>query len=107
MVVNKHTDAIRIGLAKQAADVAWNPRYTVYAKLHGKDEEEMLAHDREVWPGGCMLGFMLWIQHHTRAYCKAYPERHFHNWNGTPVSGSFGDADLFDAWLRENAKVIE
>lgn len=39
----------------------WNPRYVAYAKAHDRTPDAQLTHDREVWPGGCMAGFMLWI----------------------------------------------
>ena len=38
-------------------------RYRTYAKKHGvNDPGEMLARDREAWPGGCMIGFTQWIR---------------------------------------------
>ncbi len=39
----------------------WNPRYLAYAAAHGRDPDAMLAHDREAWSGGCMVGFICWI----------------------------------------------
>ena len=43
------------------SQTVYNPRYTIYAKLQGRTEEEQLVYDREAWPGGCMWGFILWI----------------------------------------------
>lgn len=41
----------------------WNPRYLAYAAFHGhSDPEAMLAADAVKWPGGCMTGFVLWVQ---------------------------------------------
>lgn len=40
----------------------WNPRFVFYAAAHGKTPYAMLKHDKEVWLGGCMSGFILWIQ---------------------------------------------
>lgn len=40
----------------------WNPRYLAYCRAHGNsDPEEMLARERERWPGGVMCGYLLWI----------------------------------------------
>jgi hypothetical protein len=41
----------------------WNPRYLSYCRAHGHpDPDEMLAVDKERWPGGAMTGFSLWVQ---------------------------------------------
>lgn len=46
----------------------WNPRYIAYGKANGVDTpEEMLKVDRERWPGGAMVGFMLWLDVNRRA----------------------------------------
>jgi hypothetical protein len=39
----------------------WNPQYVQYAKVHGRTPDDMLAHDRERWPGGVMTGYILWV----------------------------------------------
>lgn len=40
----------------------WNPRYVAYAVAHGqRNPEQMLADDWVTYPGGCMAGFMIWI----------------------------------------------
>lgn len=78
---------------------AWNPRYVCYARCHGKTPEEMLTHDRGLYPGGVMLGFMRWIQ------------RMWTEWGKTPEhGGKFPDASRvsdaahrdFDAWLESS-----
>lgn len=52
-----------------------NPRYVAYAAAHGRTTDEMLAHDRDAFPGGRMAGFMIWLG---RAWQAAgwRPERH-------------------------------
>ena len=39
----------------------FNPRYIVYAAANGRSPDEMLAFDRERFPGGQLAGFTLWI----------------------------------------------
>ena len=51
-----------------------NPSYLAYAKMNGKSFEEMLKHDTELYPGGCMTGFILFISDMKRKFRKASPE---------------------------------
>lgn len=46
----------------------WNPRYVHYARVHGRTPEEQAEHDKERWPGGHMVGFILWMSHVTRPF---------------------------------------
>jgi hypothetical protein len=50
-----------------------NPRYVSYARvMHGTgDLDAVLAADRARYPGGCMCGFILFIQEHLSAFRKA------------------------------------
>lgn len=48
--------------------------YLAYAKAHDKTPEDMLKHDKSAWPGGCMVGFILWIRQKKRAFFTAHPE---------------------------------
>ena len=50
-----------------------NPRYVAYASAHGKTPDEMMKHDRIAWPGGCMCGFILWIDEQKQLFWKVEP----------------------------------
>jgi len=52
-----------------------NPRYILYSESQGRTPNEQLAYDEEVWPGGKMCGFILWIQKHLQAYEKEHGPR--------------------------------
>ena len=54
--------------------IEWNPRYVAYAATMGRTPEAQLVADREVWPGGCMVGFMLWISACKQAFHKLRPD---------------------------------
>lgn len=77
-------------------DARWNPRYVAYASSEGLTPKEILAKDKERWPGGHMAGFMSWVrrhwemwdraQGHSRARCDERPD---------------SDYTAFTAWLLE------
>lgn len=96
--------------------MAWNPRYVAYAKAHGAaDPDEMLERDRETWPGGCMIGFSLWIQERWRVFAESLGvsrscehgcgggRMHIHVHMMGPGGLKVGDDNdvdkAFDAWL--------
>lgn len=78
----------------------WNPRFVRYAEAHGRTPEQMLEHDREAWPGGKMVGFMLWIQGRWSEWRAA---------NRLRANDVLGPADhaAFDEWLRTRAQQPE
>lgn len=39
-----------------------NPRYVAYAAMHGRETAEQLVHDLVEYEGGCMTGFITWVQ---------------------------------------------
>ena len=47
--------------ADRVSDSGWNPRYVAYARAHGRDPATMLAIDKRRLPGGCMVGFLVWM----------------------------------------------
>lgn len=75
---------------------SWNPRYVAYAAAHGREPEDMLEHDREAWPGGQMVGFILWMGWAWVAWAQE---------TGHPRARdacallSLADHRAFDAWL--------
>jgi hypothetical protein len=50
-----------------------NPRYAAYARAHGMTPAEMLEHDRQAWPGGCMCGFVLWMAEQKKKFHAVQP----------------------------------
>lgn len=54
-------------------EIGINPVYVAYAKAHGCTPEDMLEHDSNAWPGGCMCGFMLWVSEQKQKFWKACP----------------------------------
>ncbi len=72
----------------------WNPRYLVYARVHGHpDPDEMLAVDTKKYPGGKMCGFILWIDAKLLAFKKLCPDAFLHN--------NLVYHEAFDLWLQE------
>lgn len=81
----------------KASGNAMNPRYVAYAEAHGKTPEAMLEFDRKAWPGGCMTGFIRWIDAHKRAFWRVRPEAFLDRY-------TILDQEAFSAFLREVAK---
>lgn len=50
----------------------WNPRYVLWAKKHGLTPEQMTEKDQQDWPGGCMVGYSLWIQEQRDALLRSH-----------------------------------
>ena len=50
----------------------WNPYYVAYAKVHGTTPEARLEKDKEIFPGGCMCGFTLWIRKVKNAFYESH-----------------------------------
>lgn len=72
----------------------WNPRYVAYAAAHGRTPKEQSDYDKERWPGGCMCGFILWINKAWGVWSEESGEK--------PDSGGRFWPDQhkrFDAWL--------
>lgn len=77
--------------------MTYQPRYVAYARAHGLSPDAMLERDQEAWPGGCMAGFMLWIQERWREWASQRP-------GGMPDIKTEEHHRDFDAWL---ARLVE
>lgn len=71
--------------------VCMNPRYANYARAHGRDPNAQLEQDRLDWPGGSMVGFVLWNNERLREASFAIPAAFF--------MGKLTSHVLYDAWL--------
>jgi hypothetical protein len=74
-----------------------NPNFTAYAMAHGNTPEKQLEIDTELWPGGKMCGFVLWISEMKRAFYKKNPGA-FYDRN------VIGDIKAWEAFLVRVAK---
>jgi len=76
---------------------SWNIRYSLYCLSNGHSEEEQLEIDRGEWPGGCMCGYIIWINGKWSEFRKnkGYKVDRF-------MSGS--DHKEFDSWLEDKVK---
>ena len=72
----------------------WNPRYVIYALAHGNTPDVMLAKDKERYKGGCMCGFILWVNRHVELFRASNP-RCF-------VGPYIQDQDAFTDYLKTN-----
>lgn len=74
----------------------YNPRYVIFAKVHGRTVEEQLVADSRLWPGGKMAGFTLWMRVQWRTWFDnrepPFPDS---EWE---YRGAF--IDEFDLWLE-------
>ncbi len=71
----------------------WNSRYANYARVHGRSPEEQLEQDKKDWPGGHMVGFVLWGTARIAEYSKLNP--------GAFAYGGLIDHEAYDAWLDQ------
>ncbi len=71
-----------------------NPYYLSYCEAHGRTPEEMKAHDRKLYPGGRMCGYMIWNQNKWGEFAKA------HGMSRLELRSMDDLHDRFAAWLR-------
>jgi hypothetical protein len=72
-------------------ELALNPRWVNYARVHGRTPDEQLTHDRERWKGGSMCGFILWGRARIVDFSRAHPEAF--------CLGRLVDHEAYDRWL--------
>jgi hypothetical protein len=70
-----------------------NPRYLAYCIAHSKTPDEMMAHDIQRWPGGCMTGFLMWSGQKLAEAMKSHPE-----WF---LNSTLRNHTEYDAWLQK------
>ena len=85
-----------------------NPRYLAYCAAHGwRTPEAMLEHDKKLYPGGCMCGFILWMNEQWSDFETDHvlqARRKGHDILITSFDRSVWrlmNADAFDMWLQE------
>lgn len=54
-------------------------RFAAYAKSHKMSPDEILKHDRKMYPGGVMCGYILWISKKLKEYKKLNPSAYLGN----------------------------
>ncbi len=74
----------------------WSTRYVMFARAHGHAPEAQLEADIEKYPGGCMTGFICWMNERWREFCK---ERGLRNASEAELKWGMEAHALFDAWL--------
>ena len=71
-----------------------NPYYLAYCEAHGRTPDEMKAHDRKRFPGGCMADYMIWNQNKWSEFAKA------HGMSRLELRSMINLPERFVAWLR-------
>src|SRR6185369_1556247 len=80
-------------------DGMWNPRYLKYCEANGNTPEEQLAADKVQYPGGCMCGYMRWVDEAWREFLVPFGG----NKLDLPIAGG-PVQDRFDEFLDEREK---
>jgi hypothetical protein len=84
-------EAIR---ASYPVEKPWNTRYLEYARHEGTENPDaMLRRDENRYPGGRMVGFILWIGARWAEWREKNGKKH-----DAPLAQA--DHDAFDAWLK-------
>lgn len=73
----------------------YQSRFVAYCKAQGREPEAQLDHDRILWPGGHMAGYMLWIEERWKEWFAA------ENIRRSQCVLSDKDHVHFDLWLAD------
>ena len=58
---------------------ALNPNFLAYAASRGMTADEVMEADEQEYPGGKMIGFILWIAEMQRQFYEVSPQSFFSN----------------------------
>lgn len=79
-----------------------NPRYLAYCKAQGEpDPDKMMERDGELYPGGVMTGYIVWIG----SMWMEWKDENKKFYSGDLRTPSDSDHDLFDAWLKKKVEI--
>lgn len=87
-------------MTEATAQEITNPRYIAYAKAHGETPEGRMETDKRRWPGGCMVGFMLWMSDMKAIFHKQHPEAFM----GSSSLDALVDQEAWTAFLVKTAE---
>jgi hypothetical protein len=77
--------------------MTYQPRYLAYCRANGKTPDEMMAHDEQAYPSGCMIGFLCWSSNQLFNARRGHPDWFL---NGTLLNHAEAE---YDAWLQNEA----
>jgi hypothetical protein len=83
-------DSLHMG---RGLSMSFQPRYLAYCQAHGKTPDEMMQHDIEAYPGGCMTGFILWSGEQLAKARKEHPD-----WF---LNSTLHNHAEYDSWLQK------
>ena len=73
------------------AELGDNSRYANYARANGRSPEAQLDQDRKDWPGGTMVGFVVWNNRRLKEFSREHPNAF--------TCDALVDHAAYDAWL--------
>lgn len=98
--ITEENEALQISLADlqwlhDNSDESHNPHWLAYCRANGNTPDEQLGHDRKKWPGGCMVGYILWINDRHAEFRQAHPEAF--------IGQNIGNRKLWGEFLQQYA----